>query len=81
MHARRAAGGFRYRGERERRRVFSVVRDVRGDKNRETLYRFVGRAAFTIFLRAAVRRKTPVSLSPPDSFAHPVSPSFHFLFP
>lgn len=25
---------------------------LRGDKNRETLYRFVGRAGFTIFLRA-----------------------------
>jgi len=49
---------------------------ARGDKNRETLYRFVGRAAFTIFLRADVRRKTPTN----RAVRLPRFPS-RFLFP
>jgi len=44
--------------KKERERVFLVSQGVRGDKNRDTLYRFVGRAAFTIFLRAVEKRQS-----------------------
>lgn len=49
---------------------------ARGDKNRETLYRFVGRAAFTIFLRASVRQKN-ASQTRSDSRARFPSPTFY----
>lgn len=57
-----SSSGGKSERKKERERVFLVLQGVRGDKNRETLYRFVGRAAFTIFLRAA-RQKTPVNLT------------------
>lgn len=44
-------------GERKKEREFLVSQGVRGDKNRETLYRFVGRTVFTIFLRAVEKRQ------------------------